>query len=52
MRALTRAELVRTFLDLAVPETTALLAVIAEVTGDEVPIFAAQRDGEDRVDGR
>lgn len=36
MRALTREELVRTFLDVPVPETTALLAVIAEMAGDDV----------------
>jgi hypothetical protein len=33
--ALTREELVRTFLDVPIPETSALLAVIAEVAGDD-----------------
>jgi hypothetical protein len=36
MRALTREELVQTFLDVPIPETTALLAVIAEMAGDDV----------------
>ena len=34
-RALTREELVRTFLDVPAPETSALLAVIAEMVGDD-----------------
>ena len=34
-RALTREELVRTFVDVPVPETSALLAVIAEMAGDD-----------------
>ena len=35
LAALTREELVRTFLDVPAPETSALLAVIAEVGGDD-----------------
>jgi Domain of unknown function (DUF6398) len=35
LAALTREELVRTFLDVPVPETSALLAVIAEMAGDD-----------------
>ena len=35
MAALTREELVRTFLDVATPETSALLRVIAEMAGDD-----------------
>jgi Domain of unknown function (DUF6398) len=35
LRALTREELVRTFLDVPIPETSALLAVIAEMAGDD-----------------
>jgi hypothetical protein len=35
LAALTREELVRTFLDVAAPETSALLAVIAEMAGDD-----------------
>ena len=35
LAALTREELVRTFLDVPAPETSALLAVIAEMAGDD-----------------
>ncbi len=35
LRALTREELVRTFVDVPAPETSALLAVIAEMAGDD-----------------
>ncbi|HKI41275.1 MAG TPA: DUF6398 domain-containing protein [Mycobacterium sp.] len=35
LTALTREELVRTFLDVPAPETSALLAVIAEMAGDD-----------------
>ena len=35
LAALTREELVRTFLDVPIPETSALLAVIAEMAGDD-----------------
>ena len=35
LAALTREELVRTFLDVPTPETSALLAVIAEMAGDD-----------------
>jgi Domain of unknown function (DUF6398) len=36
LAALTREDLVTTFLDVAAPETSALLAVIAEMAGDDV----------------
>ncbi|ORW00283.1 hypothetical protein AWC14_10615 [Mycobacterium kyorinense] len=34
-RAVTREKLIRTFLDVVIPETSALLAVIAEMAGDD-----------------
>ena len=43
LRALTREELVRTFLDVPAPETSALLAVIAEVAGDDAVLSARIR---------
>ena len=43
LAALTREELVRTFLDVPIPETTALLAVIAEMAGDDDVLRARVR---------
>jgi Domain of unknown function (DUF6398) len=42
-RAVTREELVRTFLDVPAPETSALLAVIAEMAGDDAVLRARVR---------
>jgi Domain of unknown function (DUF6398) len=42
-RAVTREELVRTFLDVPAPETSALLAVIAEMAGDDDVLRARVR---------
>lgn len=43
LAALTREELVRTFLDVATPETSALLGVIAEMAGDDEVLRARIR---------